>query len=119
MRSLTTLLFSLGFVALLACSSDNDPNPGNGAAGGTTAVAGPGGSGGSGGAGGQPPSSWLGSEVRFAVAAEASAFLGTSDGFTQAMSAFDRGMRMKTIDPVTETGRPRPRRRTGARLERS
>lgn len=43
-----------------------------------------------------------GSRFRFLSAEEAASFLGETDGFTTALSTFDRNIRMKTADPVSD-----------------
>ena len=43
----------------------------------------------------------LGSTVRFASLGEAATILGTEDDFTRALSAFDRGFRMRTLSEAT------------------
>jgi hypothetical protein len=45
---------------------------------------------------------WLGTPVRFADQSEAREVLGASDAFTRTLSAFDRGYRMRTLEPTLE-----------------
>jgi hypothetical protein len=45
---------------------------------------------------------WLGTPVRFADESEARDRLGRSDAFTRTLSAFDRGYRMRTLEPTVE-----------------
>jgi hypothetical protein len=92
-------------VLLLACSSEDPASSGAGGASSSSSTsAGTGGAGTAGaGTGGEAAVTWLGSEVRFASEAEASSLLGAADDFTSMQTAFDRGVRMQTIDPVTES----------------
>ena len=45
---------------------------------------------------------WLGSQVIFADATSGAILLGTDDGYSSVMSAYDRGLRIKTTDATTE-----------------
>ena len=47
--------------------------------------------------------SWLGTRIEFLSMGEATDFLGQSDDFTQALSAYDRGLRIGTIEMTTES----------------
>jgi hypothetical protein len=85
----------LGWALLVGCGGKDEQRQPVDAAGGAAGAGG-------GGSAAEGPLEWLGTPVRFADAAEGARILGTSDRFTRNLSAFDRGLRMRTLATTNE-----------------